>query len=62
VNADAPAAADLQCVRTALARAIAAARRAPLDLSQRLGSAAARELRAASIEVRRRLAEEWDES
>jgi malonate decarboxylase gamma subunit len=62
VHADAPAAADLQCVRTALARAIAAARRAPLDLSQRLGSAAARELRAASIEVRRRLAEEWDES
>jgi malonate decarboxylase gamma subunit len=61
VNAEAPSAADLGRVRAALAEAIADARAAPPDLRQRLQSPAARTLRAASIEVRARLAAQWDE-
>jgi malonate decarboxylase gamma subunit len=61
VNAEAPSAADLGRVRAALAEAIADARAAPRDLRQRLQSPAARTLRAASIEVRARLAAQWDE-
>ncbi len=62
VNAEAPAAADVERVRAALAEAIADARAAPRDLRQRLQSAEARTLRAASIEVRQRLAAQWDEA
>lgn len=60
VNAAAPAAADLERVRGELSAAIADARAGSRDLVQRLGTEAARELRAASIAVRRRLAEQWD--
>jgi malonate decarboxylase gamma subunit len=60
VNADAPGAADVERVRSELAAAVADARAAPPDLRSRLASAAARASRAASIEVRRRLAAEWD--
>jgi malonate decarboxylase gamma subunit len=60
VNADAPSASDVARVRDALAAAIAKARSGPRDLSNRLTCAAARATRAASIEVRRRLAEQWD--
>lgn len=60
VSADAPQEADLERVRGELAAAIADARAGPRDLSHRLTSAAARETRAASIAVRRRLAEQWD--
>jgi malonate decarboxylase gamma subunit len=60
VDADAPQDADLGRVRRELAAAITEARGAPRDLSHRLTTAAARETRAASIAVRRRLAEQWD--
>jgi malonate decarboxylase gamma subunit len=60
VNADAPAEADLTRVRDALAEAIADTRRGPADLSSRWQSAAARTTRKATLEVRRRLAEQWD--
>ena len=60
VNADAPGAADLEQVRGELCSAIADARAGTRDLATRLHSPAARALRAASIEVRRRLAEQWD--
>jgi malonate decarboxylase beta subunit len=59
VDADAPSAADLARVRAALGEAAAQARLGPRDLSVRLQSEAARRQRAASIEVRRRLAEQW---
>ena len=62
VNADAPGAADLERVRAELISAIADARRGPRSLANRLSSAAARECRHASIEVRRRLAGQWDGS
>jgi malonate decarboxylase gamma subunit len=60
VDADAPAQADVERVRAELLRAIADTRAGAQDLAGRLTSPAARELRAASIEVRRRLAEQWD--
>jgi malonate decarboxylase gamma subunit len=60
VNADAPDEADVERVRSELIAAIADARASPRDLSSRLASAAAHTTRSASIEVRRRLAEEWD--
>lgn len=60
VNADAPGPADVERVRVALLAAIADARAGTPDLASRLASAAARDMRAASIEVRRRLAEQWD--
>lgn len=59
VNADAPGSADVERVREALLVAIEDARSAPRDLSCRLahgGSAG----RAASREVRERLAADWD--
>jgi len=61
VNAEAPGVADVERVRAALAEAIADARATPPDLRQRLQSAEARELRAASLSVRQRLAAQWDE-
>jgi malonate decarboxylase beta subunit len=60
VDADAPRPADIERVRTELCDAIADARAQDCDLSSRLTSPAAQSLRAASIEVRRRLAEQWD--
>jgi malonate decarboxylase gamma subunit len=60
VNADAAHAADVERVRGELIAAVADARASPRDLSSRLASQAARLTRAASLEVRRRLAEEWD--
>ncbi len=59
VNADAPTAADIDLVRSELAAAIDDCR-GSRDLSSRLASPAAQKTRAASIEVRRRLAEQWD--
>src|SRR6202034_2712709 len=60
VNADAPDPTDVQRVREALVSAVADARAGSRDLSARLSSAEAQHLRAASIEVRRRLREQWD--
>jgi malonate decarboxylase gamma subunit len=60
VDADAPGQADVERVRTELLRAIVDTRAGAQDLAGRLASPAARESRAASIEVRRRLAEQWD--
>jgi len=60
VNADAPDSADVQRVREALVSAVADTRAGSRDLSARLSSATAQHLRAASIEVRRRLQEQWD--
>jgi malonate decarboxylase beta subunit len=60
VDADAPSPADIDGVRAELLDAIAHARSGAPDLSSRLASAAAARMRAASIDVRRRLAEQWD--
>jgi malonate decarboxylase gamma subunit len=60
VNADAPGPADVGRVRAELQAAIADARAGTRDLANRLASPAARRLRAGSIEVRRRLAQQWD--
>jgi malonate decarboxylase gamma subunit len=62
INADAPTAADLTQVQGELCAAIADARAGSRDLATRLSSAGARESRAASIEVRRRLSEQWNAS
>lgn len=60
VEADAPGPADIDKVRAALVEAVGDIRRSgKRDLSSRLESPQARDLRAASIEVRRRLAEQW---
>ena len=60
VDADAPSHEDVRRVRGALGEAVADARSGPRDLLRRLASPASRELRAASTEVRRRLAAQWD--
>ena len=60
VNAATPAATDVERVRGELLAAVTDARGAARDLSSRLTSAAAAQLRRASIEVRRRLTEQWD--
>jgi malonate decarboxylase gamma subunit len=60
VDAAAPGADDLGRVRAELIAAVADARAGSRDLSTRLTSPAALECRAASIAVRRRLAEQWD--
>jgi malonate decarboxylase gamma subunit len=62
VNADAPGAADVEAVRRGLAAAIADARSGATDLSRRLASEAARETRAASLEVRSRMYAQWPET
>lgn len=59
VDADAPDEANVDQVRAALIAAIADARTRPRDLSSRLESEAALEIRRASIEVRRLLTEQW---
>jgi malonate decarboxylase gamma subunit len=60
IDADTPSANDIERVRAELISAIADARLGPPDLSSRLTSPEARQTRAASVEVRRRLAEQWD--
>jgi malonate decarboxylase gamma subunit len=59
IDADAPSRIDLDRVRAELVDAITDARAGAFDLACRLTSPAARKTRAASIEVRRRLAEQW---
>jgi malonate decarboxylase gamma subunit len=59
IDADAPSRIDVDRVRAELVGAITDARAGASDLSCRLTSPAARKTRAASIEVRRRLAEQW---
>jgi malonate decarboxylase beta subunit len=62
VDAAAPDAEDIETVRDALAEAIFSARHDDsTDLSGRLASPEARQYRDASLRVRDRLAEEWDE-
>jgi malonate decarboxylase gamma subunit len=60
IDADAPEQTDVERVRAELLGAIADTRAGTHGLASRLTSPAARESRAASIEVRRRLAEQWD--
>jgi malonate decarboxylase gamma subunit len=60
VNADSPTPKDVESVRNALIEAAADARKGSRDLSYRLSTEEARRTRAASIEVRRRLAEQWN--
>ena len=61
VSAEAPGAADVDRVRAELAAAVADIRASGTrDLSSRLTSPEARQGRPASIEVRRRLAVQWD--
>lgn len=60
VDAASPGPDDLERVRHELIAAVADARAGARDLSTRLTSAAALQGRAASIAVRRRLAEQWD--
>ena len=60
IDADAPGRIDVDRVRAELMSAITDARAGSSDLAGRLTSPAARKMRAASIEVRRRLAEQWD--
>ena len=60
IDADAPDAAQIDRVRQVLIDAVRSAREGTRDLSHRLQSDAAKKTRAASVEVRRRLAEQWD--
>jgi len=60
VNADAPGPEDVATVRRMLAAAVADARAGAPDLRNRLTSEAARTTRAASLEVRRRMVEQWN--
>ena len=62
VNADSPSASEVERIRGELIAAASDARSSPNDLSSRLSSAAARENRPASIEVSRRLKEQWGSS
>jgi malonate decarboxylase gamma subunit len=62
VNADAPSPNDVQRVRQELIDAVADARSGVPDLSCRLVNLQARRTRAASILVRQRLAEQWNDS
>lgn len=60
VDADAPSPAQVANVKERLIAAIADVRKAPGDLTSRLDDPEARIHRAASIEVRRTMAEQWD--
>ena len=62
VDADAPRQSDVRRVHAELLRAVADTRAGARDLASRLRSPEARESRAASIDVRRRLAEQWNVS
>jgi malonate decarboxylase gamma subunit len=59
IDADAPSVAQIARVKARIAAAIADIRANPSDLTSRLNNPEARVHRAASIEVRRRLAEQW---
>jgi malonate decarboxylase gamma subunit len=59
VNAEAPATGHIEQVRLELISAIADARSGPKDLSNRFTSEGARQTRGATLEVRRRLREQW---
>jgi malonate decarboxylase gamma subunit len=60
VDADLPTDEQVSRVRDELIEAVASARQGPRDMSRRLASETAQATRAASIEVRRRLAEQWN--
>lgn len=60
LNADQPTVVHVERVRREIVDAISDARRGGPDLFRRLLGDAARHTRAASIEVRKRLAEQWD--
>ncbi len=60
VNADEPDSADVDRVIKSLSAAVDDARKGPRDLSSRLESADAKRVRAASVEVRKRMAEQWN--
>ena len=62
IDVEAPSAAHLTRVKERVAAAIADIRTHPGDLTSRLNNAEARTHRAASIEVRRRMAEQWTQS
>jgi malonate decarboxylase gamma subunit len=62
VNAAAPSEADVVRIRRELGDAVADIRNARRDLATRWSNEAARRTRAASIEVRRRLAEQWNDA
>jgi malonate decarboxylase gamma subunit len=60
IDADAPPAPQIARVKERVAAAIADIRKNPGDLTSRLNNPEAKVHRAASIEVRRRLAEQWN--
>ena len=60
IDADAPSAVQIERVKERVAAAIADIRKHPGDLTSRLNNPEARAHRAASIEVRRRLTEQWN--
>ena len=60
IDADAPSAAQIAKVKERIAAAITDIRSNPGDLTSRLDNAEAKVTRAASIEVRRRLAGQWN--
>lgn len=60
VDADAPTGTQIARVREALVDAVASARAGSRELARRLDSDTARATRAASIDVRRRMAMQWD--
>ncbi|WP_322102899.1 biotin-independent malonate decarboxylase subunit gamma [Paraburkholderia sp. J41] len=62
VNADAPSDAQIARVRNVLAQKVREARADASGLAHRLQSESAQRTRAASIEVRKRLAQQWDAS
>jgi malonate decarboxylase gamma subunit len=62
INADAPSPDQVAGVVDRVASAIADIRKQPGDLTSRLNNADARVTRAASIEVRRKMAEQWDQA
>ena len=62
VDAANPTPADLERVRAGLIESVGDIRKSPRDLSQRWSNEAARRMRAASIAVRQRLAEQWNAS
>jgi len=59
IDADAPSAGQIARVKASLAAAFADIRAAPGDLTSRLNNPEAKVHRSASIEVRRRMAEQW---
>jgi malonate decarboxylase gamma subunit len=60
IDADAPSAAQIAEVKERVTAAVADIRKNPGDLTSRLNNPEAKVHRAASIEVRRRLAEQWN--